>query len=87
MAGSSDAMSRSSTYMAMYLYLSFLSLNHTHGSALQGLKVSCSMMSWIFCDHLKPELFKPYSALWLNALDCKSFYIGSNPILSGPATM
>ena len=49
----------------MYSYLFFTSLNHTHGSALQGLNPSCSMMSWILCDHLKPELFKPYRAWWI----------------------
>ena len=79
--GSSDAMSRSSTYMAMYSYLPFISLNQTHGLAFHGLKLSCSMMSWILCDHLKPELFKPYRALRITTIcPCGS----SN---SGPGTM
>ena len=39
------------------------------------------MMSWILCDHLKPELFEPYRALWITSIcHCSS----SN---SGPATM
>ena len=71
-------MSRPSTYMALYLYLSFISLKHTHGSALQGLKLSCSMMSWILCDHLKPELFKPYGALWITSI-CSSSSSNSEP--------
>ena len=67
--------------MAMYSYLFFTSLNHTHRSALQGLNQSCSIMSWILCDHLKPELFKPYRALWITSIcPCSS----SN---SGPATI
>ena len=70
----------------IYIYsnifiLSFFSLNHTHGSALQGLKMSCSMMSWILCDCLKPELFKPCRAKWVTGIcPCSS----SN---SAPATM
>ena len=53
LVGSSDDMRRSSTYMAMYSDLSFISLNNTHRSALQGLKLSCSMVSSILCAHLK----------------------------------
>ena len=67
--------------MAMNLYLFFFSLNQTHGSALQDLNPSCSMMSWSLCDHLKPELFKPYRALWITSI-CP--YSSSN---SGPAAM
>ena len=65
----------------MYSCLFFTSLNHTHGSALQGLNPSCSIMSWGLCDLLKPELFKPYRVLWITSIcPCNS----SN---SGPATM
>ena len=63
----------------MYSYLFFTSLNHRHGSALQGLNLSCSMMSWILCDHLKNELFKPYRALWITS---RCPFSSSN---SGPA--
>ena len=38
-------------------------------------------MSWILCDHLKPELFKPYRALWITS---RCPYSSSN---SGQATM
>ena len=49
-------------------------------SALQGEKPMSNMMSWIFWDHLRPELFSPYSALYINSI-CPSS--SSN---SGPAT-
>ena len=26
------------------------------------------MMSWILCDHFKPELFEPYRALWITSV-------------------
>ena len=54
LCGSSEALSRSSTYIAMYSYLFLISLNHTQGAALQGLKLISNIMSWILCDHLKP---------------------------------
>ena len=54
--------------MAMYSYLFFTSLYPTHGSALQGLNPSCSMLSWGLFDHLKPELLKPYRALWMTSI-------------------
>ena len=64
--------------MAMYSYLFFTSLNPTHGSVLQGLNPSCSMMSWSLCDHLKPELLKPYRALWITSIcPCSSSNAGT----------
>ena len=53
--------------MATYSYLvaHFDFLSHTQGSALQGEKPMSYMMSWIFWDHLRPELFSPYSALYI----------------------
>ena len=65
----------------MYSYLSFISPSHTQGSAFQCLELSCSMMSWILCDHLKPEIFNPYSALSITSI-CPCSYSDS-----GPATM
>ena len=50
--GFPDAMSKSSTYIAMYSYLFFISFNHIHGLALQCLNPSCSMMSWSLFNHL-----------------------------------
>ena len=69
--------------MATYSYLvvHFAFLSHTQGSALQGEKPMSNMMSWIFWDHLRPELFSPYSALYITSI-CPSS--SSN---SGPATM
>ena len=67
--------------MAMYSYLSLIFLNHTHGPALQGVKLSSNVISCILCDHLRPELFRPYRALWITSMcPCNS----SN---SGPAIM
>ena len=56
--------------MATYSYLvaHFAFLSHTQGSALQGEKPMSNMMSWIFWDHLRPELFSPYSALYIPLL-------------------
>ena len=54
--------------MAMHLYLSLIFLNHTHGSALQAVKLSSNIISSIFCDHLRPELFRPYRALWIASM-------------------
>ena len=69
--------------MATYSYSAahFAFLSHTQGSALEGEKPMSNMMSWIFWDHLRPELFSPYSALYITSM-CPSS--SSN---SGPATM
>ena len=69
--------------MAAYSYLvaHFAFLSHTQGLALQGEKPMSNMMSWIFWDHLRPELFSPYSALYITSI-CPSS--SSN---SGPATI
>ena len=69
--------------MATYSYLvaHFAFLSHTQGSALEGEKPMSNMMSWIFWDHLRPELLSPYSALYITNI-CPSS--SSN---SGPATM
>ena len=79
----SHALKRSSTEMATYSYLvaHFAFLSHTQGSALEGEKPMSNMMSWIFWDHLRPELLSPYSALYITNI-CPSS--SSN---SGPATM
>ena len=45
-----------------YLVAHFAFLSHTQGSALEGEKPMSNMMSWIFWDHLRPELVSPYSA-------------------------
>ena len=69
--------------MATYSYLvaHFAFLSHTQGSALEGEKPKSNMISWIFWDHLRPELLSPYSALYIiNTCPSSS----SN---SGPATM
>ena len=75
-------MRMSLTYMATYLNLvaHFAFLSHTQGSALQGEMPMSNMMSWIFSDHHRPELFSPYSALYITSI-CPSS--SSN---SGPAT-
>ena len=69
--------------MAMYSYLvaHFAFLSHTQGSALHGENPMSNMISWIFLDHLRPECFNPYSALYIASI-CPSS--SSN---SGPATM
>ena len=69
--------------MATYSYLvaHFAFLSHTQGSAYEGEKPMSNMMSWIFWDHLRPELLSPYSALYITNI-CPSS--SSN---SGPATM
>ena len=69
--------------MATYSYLvvHFAFLNHTEGSALQGEKPMSNMMSWIFWDHPRPELFSQYNALYIASIYPSSF---SN---SGPATI
>ena len=69
--------------MATYLYMvaHFAFLSHTQGSALEGEKPMSNMMSWIFWDHLRPELLSPYSVLYITNM-CPSS--SSN---SGPATM
>ena len=62
----SHAIRTSSTEMATYSYLAhFAFLSHTQGSALQGEKPMSNMMSWIFWDHIRRELFSPYSALYI----------------------
>ena len=66
------------TYSYLVAHLAFLS--HTQGSALEGEKPMSNMMSWIFWDHLRPELLSPYSALYTTNI-CPSS--SSN---SGPAT-
>ena len=48
---------------------------------MQGLNPHCNKMSLILCDHLKPQLFRPYRALWIMMM---CHYSSSN---SGPATM
>ena len=67
------------TYSYLVAHLAFLS--HTQGSALDGEKPMSNMISWIFWDNLRPELFSPYSALYITSI-CPSS--SSN---SGPATM
>ena len=69
--------------MATYSYLvaHFAFLSHTQGSALEGEKPMSNMMSWIFWDHVRPELLSPYSALYITNIRPSS---SSN---SGPATM
>ena len=69
--------------MATYSYLvaHFAFLSHTQGSALQGEKPISNMMSGIFWDHFRPELFSPYSALYITNI-CPA-----NSSNSGPATM
>ena len=69
--------------MATYSYLvaHFAFLSQTQVSALEGEKPMSNMMSWIFWDHLWPELFSSYSALYITNI-CPSS--SSN---SGPATM
>ena len=69
--------------MATYSYLvaHFAFQSQTQGSALEGEKPMSNMMSWIFCDHLRPELLRPYSAFYITSI-CPSS--SSN---SGPATM
>ena len=69
--------------MATYSYLvaHFAFLSHTQGSALQCEKPMSNMMSWILWDHLRPELFSPYSALFITSI-CHS-----SSLNSGPATM
>ena len=69
--------------MATYSYLvaHFAFLSHTQGSALHGEKPMSNMISWIFWDHLRPELFSRYSALYITSI-CPSS--SSN---SGAATM
>ena len=56
--------------MATYSYLvaHFAILSHTQGTALQAEKPMSTMMSWIFCDHHRPELFTPYSALYVTSI-------------------
>ena len=53
--------------MATYSYLvaHFAFLSHTQGSALEGEKPMSNIMSWIFWEHLRPECFSPYSALYI----------------------
>ena len=65
--------------MATYSYLvaHFAFLSYMQGSALEGEKPMSNMMSWI----LRPELFSPYSALYITNI-CPSS--SSN---SGPAAM
>ena len=60
--------------MATYSYLEthFAFLSHTQGSALEGQKPMSNMMSWIFWDHLRPELLSPYSALYITNI-CRLF--------------
>ena len=67
------------TYSYLVAHLAFLS--QTQGSALEGEKPMSNMMSWILWDHLRPELFSPYNALYITSI-CPSS--SSN---SGPATM
>ena len=69
--------------MATYSYLvaHFAYLSQTQGSALEGEKPMSNMMSWIFCDHLRPGILSPYSALYITNI-CPS--CSSN---SGAATM
>ena len=69
--------------MATYSYLvaHFAFMSHTQGSALVGEKPMSDMMSWIFWDCLRRELFTPYSALYITSI-CPSS--SSN---SGHATM
>ena len=54
----SHEMRRSSTQMATYSYLvaHFALLSYTQGSALEGEKPMSNMMSWIFWDHLRPQV-------------------------------
>ena len=67
------------TYSCLVAHFAFLS--HTQWSALEGEKPMSNIMSWILWDHLRPELFSPYSALYITNM-CPSR--SSN---SGPATM
>ena len=69
--------------MATYLYFlaHFAFLSHTQGSALEGEKPMSNMMSWIFWDHLRPELLSPYSALYITNIS------PSSSSKSGPAIM
>ena len=69
--------------MATYSYLvaHFAFLSHTQGSALEGEKPMSNMMSWIFWDHLRPELLSTNNALYITNI-CPSS--SSN---SGPAKM
>ena len=56
--------------MATYSYLvaHFAFLSHTQGSALQGEKPMSNMMSWIFWDHHRPGLLRPYNALYITSI-------------------
>ena len=69
--------------MATYSYLvaHFAFLSHTQGSAFEGEKPMSNMMSWIFWDHLRPELFSPYSALYITNI-CPSSSSNSGPAMN-----
>ena len=66
--------------MYIWWYI-FAFLSHTQGSGLEDEKPMSNMISWIFWDHLCPELVNSYSALYITNI-CPS-----SSSISGPATM
>ena len=61
-----------------YLVAHFAFLSQTQGSALEGEKPKSNVMTWFFWDPLRPELFSPYSALYIINI-CPSSSSNSRP--------